>query len=325
MPTNRWLNALRSWRYILRERYLKLFAAPVPPAPCPWPLTAADTRGLVLRWPTAYPWGGGEADIWIRPILNALRRRVAVEFAPIPQPHSGALVTQLVQGARSHNLIIDFADNPDLFHPDLASDSLLYFKMQYRREGYGDARVIPGGYINASEDYYHYVPWLRSVKDRRAPLYDVYGRFGPQFAQSTRRRAVELLKGQDRFRYEGSLGIVRYSRSLEEVARAKICIDLPGNGPFCYRLIDYFGIGACVIAPRHRAVLHVPLEDRKHIVYARADLSDLLDLCQYYLEHEPEREQIAQSSREFFDRYLHRAQLAAYYVTKALERLRELP
>src|SRR5207244_373920 len=132
---------------------------------------------------------------------------------------------------RSHDLIIDFADNPDLFHPDLASGSLLYFKMQYRREGYGDARVIPGGYINASEDYYHYAPWLRSMKDRRAPLFDVYGRFGPQFAESTRRRAVGLLKAQDRFRYEGSLGIVRYSRSLEEVARAKICIHLPGNGP----------------------------------------------------------------------------------------------
>ena len=37
------------------------------------------------------------------------------------------------------------------------------------------------------------------------------------------------------------------------------------------------------------------------------------------------REQIARNSREFFDRYLHRAQLAAYYLAKALQRLRELP
>jgi hypothetical protein len=321
MPTNRWLNALRSWRYVLRERYLKRFGAPSPPADCPWPLTAEATRELVLRWPTAYPWG--DPGIWVRPLLNSLLDYFRVEFAPVPQPHTGALVTQLVRGGRGHDLVIDFADDPDLFHPSLVSRALVYFKMQYRPEGYGDARVVPGGYLNASPDYYHYLPWLRSVKDRRPPRFDVYGRFGPQFARSTRRRAVELLQAQDRFRYEGSLGIVRYSRSLEEVARARICIDLPGNGPFCFRLLDYLGVGACVVAPRHRAVLHVPLEDRKHIVYAREDLSDLLDLCQYYLGHEQEREQMVRSSRELFDRYLHRAQLAAYYVTKALERLRE--
>jgi spore maturation protein CgeB len=130
---------------------------------------------------------------------------------------------------------------------------------------------------------------------------------------------VDLLQNQRRFHYEGSLQIVRHSQSLHESAQAKVCIDLPGNGDFCFRLIDYLGIGACVVAAPHGTLLHVPLEEGKHIVYAKEDLSDLVELCQYYLEHEEQRSAIARASRDFFDRYLHRDQLAGYYLSKCLE------
>jgi Glycosyl transferases group 1 len=106
------------------------------------------------------------------------------------------------------------------------------------------------------------------------------------------------------FGHEGGGKKVRFDESLREVARSKVCIDLPGNGPFCYRLIDYLAIGSCVVARRHETVLHVPLVDRRDIVYARPDLSDLAELCEYYVKHDAEREEIARNSRKFFDRYL---------------------
>src|SRR5262249_18290776 len=132
--------------------------------------------------------------------------------------------------------------------------------------------------------------------------------------------AVQLLSNQSSFHYEGGLSKVRYSRFLREVARSKICIDLPGNGDFCFRLIDYLAVGTCVIGPRHRTLLHVPLVDRKHIVYTQDDLSDLIELCMFYLKNDEARENICQNSRLFFDQYLQRDQLAAYYLSCCLRK-----
>jgi spore maturation protein CgeB len=81
-------------------------------------------------------------------------------------------------------------------------------------------------------------------------------------------------------------------------------------------------IGSCVIAYPHKARLNVPLIDRKHIVYCKEDFSDLIDLCEYYLTHDDEREQIARNAREFFDLNLHKDNLVRYYLRTCLDRLK---
>jgi hypothetical protein len=304
---------------ILRERYRRLFpAAPSAFAPS-WPINAKEAKGIIVRWPTAYEWPG--AGQWMSDLLAGLGRLVRIEKGEVAQPYVGVVIVELQKGPRRWQVAIDYSDKLDQFHADCLSHCVLYFKMQYRRGGYGSDRVIPGGYINLSSDYYRYLPGLRDLRDQRRPLFDVYGRFGLEFAGDLRRRAVEMLQRQDRFRFEGSLSRVRYLRSLEEAARAQVCIDLPGKGDFCFRLIDYLGIGACVIGPRHRTKLHVPLVDRTHLVYTRDDLSDLVELCEHYLTHPDERAALVRASREFYERYLHRNQLAAYYLARILERL----
>ena len=65
---------------------------------------------------------------------------------------------------------------------------------------------------------------------------------------------------------------------------------------------------------QHHTALHVPLEEGKHIVYVKDDLSDLIDLCRFYLDNSASREDLRQNSRAYFDKYLHRDQLAAYYL-----------
>lgn len=229
----------------------------------------------------------------------------------------------LVRAGKAYPFCIDTWDFMDKLNPAAVDQSLAYFKMQYRQQGYDSDRIVPGGYVNLSEHYCRYLPWLRSIQMRQPPQYDVYGRFILAFARETRERVLGMLNAQQQFRFEGSLQTVRYTRSLEEAAQSKVCIDLPGNGDFCFRLIDYLGIGACVVAARHRTILHVPLEDRKHLVYAKEDLSDFVELCQYYLQHDDERNQIVQNSREFFDRYLHPDQLGAYYLFTALKEIRK--
>jgi hypothetical protein len=68
-------------------------------------------------------------------------------------------------------------------------------------------------------------------------------------------------------------------------------------------------------------VLHVPLIDGEHVALAREDLSDLVEVCARYVDADGERERLGRQAREFFDRYLHRDQVAAYYLHTCLERL----
>jgi hypothetical protein len=98
---------------------------------------------------------------------------------------------------------------------------------------------------------------------------------------------------------------VSFYNFLKGIASAKICIDLPGNGYLCHRLVEYMGIGVCIISPRNPNRLIVPLEDRKHIVFCNQDLSGLVDLCMYYDQNDYERELIVQNSREYVDLNLH--------------------
>ncbi len=320
MTFDRFANAARSYRYVLWERWQKLFPPHPPCSPISWQIEPQELTDLVVRWPTNYECD--EAHKWVTHILHGFRQYVRVEMALSAQPYQGIVLVEFVWKGRSHQVAIDYSDYQDQVNDACLNQAGVYFKMQYRKEGYGSDKIVPGGYVNLSNDYYKYVARLRSIKDRQAPAFDVYGRFGPSYAQEVRQRALHVLTNQHEFGYEGKMMIVRYSRSLMEAARARICIDLPGNGPFCFRLIDYLGIGACVIAPSHRTVLHVPLEDRKHIVYTRDDFSDLIELCHYYLDHKEARDELVRNSRDFYDRYLHRNQLAAYYLYKALEILR---
>ena len=144
------------------------------------------------------------------------------------------------------------------------------------------------------------------------PLHDVHGRFGLSF--EARRKALEILKASSAFRFFGGQAKVRYGSFLREVARSKICIDLPSYSPITFRLIDYLAIGACIIGPPHQSRLHVPLQDRVHLVYCKPDYSDLEALCSRYLEQDTERRALVEHSRTFFDAHLHRDQLASYYL-----------
>ncbi|MHB8235630.1 MAG: glycosyltransferase, partial [Solirubrobacteraceae bacterium] len=189
----------------------------------------------------------------------------------------------------------------------------LYFKMQHLRGGYGRPKVVPGGYVGSSASLYQHYCRLRSLR-RGGGKVDVYGRFGTKFAADMRRQAVELLRGQSRFSFTGGTSLVLFSQSLREAAQARVCVDLPGNGPFCHRLVDYLAIGACVVGPRHATNLHTDLVDRENIVYCREDFADLVDLCAQYVEDDEAREEVGANAARFFDEQLHPRQLAAYYL-----------
>jgi hypothetical protein len=305
---------------LAREVRWKLGARDRAPAERSWPVAPADLASIRVRWPRTY-------DHWRVPqrvqfLEWGLPRRVRFETADIPQPYSYVVVFEVDVGGATYRHGVDVGDPHDVAEAAVSSCGL-YFKQQFAEDGYPFANVIPGGYVPKGPELYAFLPHVRKLRDRNRNAFDVYGRFSPRMATEIRTRARDLLAEQTAFRHEGTLAKVRYSRFLQDAARSRVCLDLPGYGAFCYRLVDNLAIGSCIVGPAPRSRLPVPLEDGVHMAFCRRDLSDLVERCTWYLEHEEERLRLVRGSREYFDRYLHREQLVDYYLTRCLEHHRQ--
>ena len=106
------------------------------------------------------------------------------------------------------------------------------------------------------------------------------------------------------------------------MAQAKVCTDLTSMSSITFRLLDCFTIGTCVVGPPRTTQLQFPFEDRAHLAYCREDYSDLEEVCAYYVDNEEARLQLVRNSRTFFDAYIHREQLATYYLHHCVEMLK---
>jgi len=280
-------------------------------------------RHAVIGWPREHPAPG--THFWADQVVAGLRANGArVEFRAIEQEREHEnfiLLAEFGAGRERHLIAFDPGDFPHIDEA-VARRALVYFKLQYARSGYDQPNVVPGGYLLANNRAYRYLPLVRAIRSRRRFRYDVYGRFGLLYGGAdVRRRAVELLSARDDLRHEVSLfkypggpAKTPYRTSLFEIARAKVCVDMPGAGDLCTRLIDYMAVGACVVGPPPGVRLPIPLVDGVHIVHCAPDLSDLGDICAELVGHEDERERIARCARDYFDRHLHRRKLASYYL-----------
>jgi hypothetical protein len=319
MQVSRYLRALRhiddlalEWLWRKGEEHPSQVKAPS------WPLPETLPSDLTIHWPVAYKMQ--ETRKWMQHLVVALSNIVPVERRPIPQDEcfDGCILTHFVYRGRTHRVVIDHWDYIDRICAPALDGATVYFKMQYLREGYGNDRIVPGGYPVSLRESYLYLEKLRNYCDKKPKRYNVYGRFGLRFAVEKRKQALALLSDAGDIGFVGGTDFVRTSRYLRDMARSKIGIDLPGNGDFCFRLVDFLSIGVCVIGPKPRTELPEPLIDGEQIVYCKEDLSDLVPLCRHYLAHEEERARIARNAREYFDRYLHRDALARYYLSQFL-------
>lgn len=305
----------RSLKYFALQAAWTLKPAPAEPASLSWTLPADVLSNTSIRWPTPIPLP--DSHWWENKFRLALAAHVPVLPAAIAHPFRSILIFEVVFDDRPHRVAIDYRDESDIC-VDCARTVSLYFKLQFSNDGYQFDHVVPGGYVVKQQNFYRYLSRLRALRDL-TPQFDVYGRFSNR--GELRSDIVSRLQAQNRFEFGGGLGIALYLQSLWEVARARVALDLPGYGSFCYRLAEYLAIGSCVIALPHRNRLPVPLVDRKHIVFTQPNGEDLIELCAYYLEHHEERECLARSSRDYFDRYLHYRQLGAYYLSVLIERV----
>jgi len=278
--------------------------------------TEANHIATAVRvgWPRSYQHRNAGAAV--RPLLQGFRGLAPVECKPIPQPYEGIVLFDVEHYGTVAQVAIDYFDATELNARCLSHVSL-YFKFQYRRGGYGRPDVVPGGYVEPKAFLYRHTPRLRQLRSRE-PRCDVFGRFGLRYGADVRRDAITRLSQQRRFGYAGGTRLVPYGQALREAARAKVVVDLPGNGPFCYRLVDYLAIGCCIVAYPHRTTLPVPLEPGRHLCYVREDLADLVDVCASLVLDDDRRDTIGRNAACYFDDHLHYHQLAKYYLGRCL-------
>jgi Glycosyl transferases group 1 len=272
-----------------------------------------------VTWPPNYRWP--PASAWLEPIRLGLEPLVELRRAPLAyEPVRHVVPFEIEISGRRHAVAIDYGDDVAL-DPRLLRDYALVFKMQYLLDGYGSEQVVPGGFVPNGMALYRFLPHLRRLRDSGRRTSDAYGRFGDDKNVPIRQRAVGLLDSQQSFRYLGGFGRVRYSGSLVDAACARTCVDLPGLGPLCFRLVDYLAIGVPIVSPPHICRLHVPLEDGVHLRYCRADLSDLVETIEEVLAEPAQADRLAREARNFFDQHLHYQRLAGHYLTTCLARL----
>ena len=307
----------------LRQRAIKTYLDQFAPDPAElnpdWSISAEELTNVRIRWPQEYQWA--ESTDWVDILIFGFERHLNVEFVrDIGQEINGTVTFEFIRNGKASRVAINFSDYLEVDERLLAESDLI-FKMQYASDGYGSDKVVPGGYVPDGKRIYRYLNELRRRRDHREFRHDVFGRFGTAYAREIREKATKILSEQDEFGFAGGMTKVDHKTFLKEAADSRVCIDMPGLGPFCFRLVNYLAVGTCVIAYPHAARMHVPLIDRKHIVYCKEDMSDLTELCRYYVEHDAEREEIAANARAYFDRFLHKDNLTNYYLRSCLDKL----
>jgi len=118
-----------------------------------------------------------------------------------------------------------------------------------------------------------------------------------------RTQALDLL--QDKFDCEAN-GTVRnqvmkkYKRKgmfyLQELASCKIGLNLRGAGWDTLRYWEIPALGGFMISQRPGIKIENNYVDGEDVIFCKDDLSDLVALCEYYLEHDEERQRIGQNA-----------------------------
>ena len=185
----------------------------------------------------------------------------------------------------------------------------LIFKREYLKSNKYESRVKPLPFsINIKA-----LNMLPSPKKER----DVF--FWAIESHPIRKTAFQLLSQS--FDQDGGVGQSQSMKSYkfkgrryhEELSRSKIGISLRGGGWDTLRYWEVPALGAMMITTPLDIVIPNDFEDKKHVIRCQPDLSDLVELCNYYVKNDSERSKIIAAGYKHLLEH-HTSQARAKYV-----------
>lgn len=120
-----------------------------------------------------------------------------------------------------------------------------------------------------------------------------------------RTRALGMLEDRYDCRQNGTVRnqiFKKYKRKglryLEELSAGRITLNFRGVGWDTLRYWEVFSVGGFMISGRPQIEIPENFEHGKEVIFCKDDLGDLIDLCDYYLKNEAEREVIAKAGQK---------------------------
>jgi hypothetical protein len=101
---------------------------------------------------------------------------------------------------------------------------------------------------------------------------------------------------------------------LQELAACRIVLNFRGAGWDTLRYWETPAVGAFMLSQQPGIVIPDNFRQGQEAVFCKDDLSDLVELCRYYLDHETERETIAKHGAEWLRKYHSEDARAAYFL-----------
>lgn len=194
----------------------------------------------------------------------------------------------------------------------------LIFKREYLSQHQSDARIKP-------------LPMCMNLdrlpKNKKfEKKYDVS--FWAVESDPIRTQALTLLQDHFDCRNNGTTTqqtFRKYARKglfyLEELARCKIVLNLRGAGWDTLRYWECPAMGAFMVTQKPAITIPNDFVNNVHVVHCKEDLSDLLDICRYYLQHADQRETMAQKAQLHLQQFhtdVHRAETVIQHIQSLL-------
>lgn len=142
-----------------------------------------------------------------------------------------------------------------------------------------------------------------------------------------RTQALELLENKFDCKSNGTEKnqvMSKYKRKgtfyLEELQSCKIGLNFRGGGWDTLRYWELAALGCFMISQRPQIQIENNFIEGEEIIYCKDDLSDLLELCNYYLEHEEERKKIGKNAQKKLMQH-HTNKARAHYILEKIKAL----
>lgn len=106
---------------------------------------------------------------------------------------------------------------------------------------------------------------------------------------------------------------------LQELASCKVVINIRGGGWDTMRYWETPAVGAFMLSQEPQIVIPDNFEHGKDVIFFKDDLTDLRDLCDYYLKNDVKREEIAKLGLQKMKAY-HTDEKRIDYIFKTLKK-----